>query len=201
MYMFNEYEASESVDWNLAALSLSTAPIPGEECSPVALRLAEPWSGAGLGCLAAALATLFRDGERLWRADTLFCSALLRPTSTKRRDRIIPTMHTLVKSVFNIKIHKWHCKKTTKTVCFKLNNIVNAELEPFFFFISSLGGWWLVTLRNDLVSVVPGRPLPLPGARLAGLSTTGVLVGLWVWGRASICSVMMLLSSSAVERD
>lgn len=39
------------------ALSLSTALTPGEKCSPVALRL------AGLGCLAAALATPFRDGE------------------------------------------------------------------------------------------------------------------------------------------
>lgn len=53
--------------------------------SPVALRLAEPWSRAGLGCLAAALATLFRDGERLWRTDTLFWSTLLMPIGKKER--------------------------------------------------------------------------------------------------------------------
>lgn len=76
MYMFTSYEV---------ALSLSTAPIPGEECSPVTLRLAEPWSRAGLGCLAAALATLFRDGERHWRADTLLWSALLTATSREER--------------------------------------------------------------------------------------------------------------------
>lgn len=69
----------------VVALSLSTAPVPGEECSPVALRLAELWSRAGLGCLAATLATLFRDGERVWRADTLFWSALLMPTSKEER--------------------------------------------------------------------------------------------------------------------
>lgn len=69
----------------LLSLSLSTALIPGEKCSPVALRLAEPWSTAGLECLAATLATPFRDGERVWRADTLFWSALLMPTSREER--------------------------------------------------------------------------------------------------------------------
>lgn len=75
----------KSKNKTVVALSLSTALIPGEKCSPVALRLAEPWSRAGLGCLATALATLFRDGERLWRADTLFWSALLTPTSKEER--------------------------------------------------------------------------------------------------------------------
>lgn len=85
--VFSSYDTSLKIWWVKFWLH-SLYPrhrFPGEECSPVALRLAEPWSRAGLGCLAAALATLFRDGERLWRADTLFWSALLEPTSKEER--------------------------------------------------------------------------------------------------------------------